>query len=89
MAKESVKVRELKRQKLVARYATKRAALKEAGDWEGLDKMPRNSSAVRLHNRCNLTGRPRGYMRRFGICRVVFREMASNGKIPGVTKARW
>ncbi len=89
MAKESVKVRELKRQKLVARYATKRAALKEAGDWEGLDKMPRNSSAVRLHNRCNLTGRPRGYMRRFGICRVVFREMASNGKIPGVTKASW
>ena len=89
MAKESVKVRELKRQKLVARYATKRAALKEAGDWEGLDKMPRNSSAVRLHNRCNLTGRPRGYMCRFGICRVVFREMASNGKIPGVTKASW
>ena len=79
----------MKRQKLVARYATKRAALKEAGDWEGLDKMPRNSSAVRLHNRCNLTGRPRGYMRRFGICRVVFREMASNGKIPGVTKASW
>ncbi len=89
MAKESVKVRELNRQKLVARFATKRAALKEAGNWEGLDKMPRNSSAVRLHNRCNLTGRPRGYMRKFGICRVVFREMASNGKIPGVTKASW
>ena len=89
MAKESVKVRELKRQKLVARFATKRATLKEAGDWEGLDKMPRNSSAVRLHNRCNLTGRPRGYMRKFGICRVVFREMASNGKIPGVTKSSW
>ncbi len=89
MAKESVKVRELKRQKLVARFATKRATLKAAGDWEGLDKMPRNSSAVRLHNRCNLTGRPRGYMRKFGICRVVFREMASNGKIPGVTKSSW
>jgi small subunit ribosomal protein S14 len=89
MAKESVKARELKKQKLVARYAEKRAALKEAGDWEGLDKLPRSSSAVRLHNRCRLTGRPRGYMRKFGICRVVFREMASQGKIPGVTKASW
>jgi len=89
MAKESVKARELKKQKLVARYAVKRAALKEAGDWEGLDKLPRSSSAVRLHNRCRLTGRPRGYMRKFGICRVVFREMASQGKIPGVTKASW
>ncbi|AYQ34717.1 MULTISPECIES: 30S ribosomal protein S14 [Runella] len=89
MAKESVKARELKKQKLVAKYAEKRAALKEAGDWEGLDKLPRSSSAVRLHNRCRLTGRPRGYMRKFGICRVVFREMASQGKIPGVTKASW
>ena len=89
MAKESVKARELKRQKLVAKYAPKRAALKEAGDWEGLDKLPRSSSAVRLHNRCRLTGRPRGYMRKFGICRVVFREMASAGNIPGVTKASW
>jgi len=89
MAKESVKARELKKQKLVARYAEKRASLKEAGDWEGLDKLPRSSSAVRLHNRCRLTGRPRGYMRKFGICRVVFREMASQGKIPGVTKASW
>ncbi|AEI48112.1 MULTISPECIES: 30S ribosomal protein S14 [Runella] len=89
MAKESVKARELKKQKLVAKYASKRAALKEAGDWEGLDKLPRSSSAVRLHNRCRLTGRPRGYMRKFGICRVVFREMASAGKIPGVTKASW
>lgn len=89
MAKESVKARELKKQKLVAKYAEKRAALKEAGDWEGLDKLPRSSSAVRLHNRCRLTGRPRGYMRKFGICRVVFREMASLGKIPGVTKASW
>jgi small subunit ribosomal protein S14 len=89
MAKESVKARELKRQKLVAKYAEKRAALKEAGDWTGLDALPRNSSAVRLHNRCRLTGRPRGYMRKFGICRVVFREMASQGKIPGVTKSSW
>lgn len=89
MAKESVKARELKKQKLVAKYAEKRAALKEAGDWEGLDKLPRSSSAVRLHNRCRLTGRPRGYMRKFGICRVVFREMASQGKIPGVTKSSW
>ncbi|GAB3176635.1 30S ribosomal protein S14 [Telluribacter humicola] len=89
MAKESVKARERKRQRLVAKYADKRAKLKEAGDWVGLDKLPRNSSPVRLHNRCKLTGRPRGYMRRFGISRVTFREMASDGKIPGVTKASW
>jgi small subunit ribosomal protein S14 len=89
MARESVKARERKRERLVARYAEKRAALKEAGDYEGLDKLPRNSSRVRLHNRCKLTGRPKGYMRRFGISRVTFREMASAGKIPGVTKASW
>jgi len=89
MAKESVKARELKRQKTVAKYAVKRAALKEAGDYAALDKLPRNASPVRLHNRCLLTGRPRGYMRKFGICRVVFREMASQGKIPGVTKSSW
>ena len=89
MAREAVKARERKRQKLVARYAEKRAALKEAGDWDGLDKLPRNSSKVRLHNRCKLTGRPKGYMRKFGISRVTFREMASDGKIPGVTKASW
>ena len=89
MARESIKARERKREKLVARYAAKRAALKEAGDWEGLDKLPRNSSKVRLHNRCKLTGRPKGYMRKFGISRVTFREMASDGKIPGVTKASW
>ena len=80
---------ERKRAKLVARYAEKRAALKEAGDYQGLDKLPRNSSKVRLHNRCKLTGRPKGYMRKFGISRVTFREMASEGKIPGVTKASW
>lgn len=89
MARESIKARERKRQKLVDQYAEKRAALKEAGDWQGLDKLPRNSSKVRLHNRCKLTGRPKGYMRKFGISRVTFREMASEGKIPGVTKASW
>jgi small subunit ribosomal protein S14 len=89
MAKEGVKAREVKRQKLVAKFAEKRAALKAAGDYEGLDKLPKNSSAVRLHNRCKLTGRPRGYMRTFGISRVTFREMALEGKIPGVRKASW
>lgn len=89
MAKEGVKARELKRQRLVAKYAAKRAALKEAGDYEALDKLPRNASPVRLHNRCKLTGRPKGYMRQFGISRVTFREMALNGKIPGVRKASW
>ena len=89
MAKEGVKAREVKRAKLVARYAEKRAALKAAGDYEGLDKLPKASSPVKLHNRCKLTGRPRGYMRKFGISRVTFREMASNGLIPGVTKSSW
>lgn len=89
MAREAIKARERKRERLVARYAEKRAALKAAGDWEGLDKLPRNSSRVRLHNRCKITGRPKGYMRKFGINRVTFREMASAGKIPGVTKASW
>ncbi|PWJ57713.1 MULTISPECIES: 30S ribosomal protein S14 [Dyadobacter] len=89
MAKESVKARDRKKQALVARYAEKRKQLKEAGDWVGLDKLPRNSSPVRLHNRCKITGRPRGYMRKFGISRVLFREMASDGKIPGVTKSSW
>jgi len=89
MARESLKARERKRERLVTRYAEKRAALKEAGDWVGLDKLPRNSSKVRLHNRCKMTGRPKGYMRKFGISRVTFREMASAGKIPGVTKASW
>lgn len=89
MAREAVKVRELKRQKLVAKYAAKRAELKAKGDYEALDKLPKNSSPVRLHNRCKLTGRPRGYMRDFGISRVMFREMANNGLIPGVEKASW
>jgi small subunit ribosomal protein S14 len=89
MARESLKAREIKREKLVAKFAEKRAALKAAGDYEGLDKLPKNSSAVRLHNRCKLTGRPKGYMRRFGISRVTFREMANDGKIPGIRKASW
>jgi small subunit ribosomal protein S14 len=89
MAKESVKARERKRQHLVDKYAEKRSKLKEAGDWVALDKLPRNSSPVRLHNRCKITGRPRGYMRKFGISRVLFRDMASQGKIPGVTKSSW
>jgi small subunit ribosomal protein S14 len=89
MARESIKARERKRERLVEKYADKRAALKAAGDYEGLDKLPRNSSRVRLHNRCKLTGRPKGYMRKFGISRVTFREMASAGKIPGVTKSSW
>ena len=89
MAREGVKAREVKRQKLVAKFAAKREALKAAGDYAGLDKLPKNSSPVRLHNRCKLTGRPKGYMRQFGISRVTFREMALAGKIPGITKASW
>lgn len=89
MAKEGIKAREVKREKMVAKYASKREALKAAGDFEGLDKLPKNSSPVRLHNRCKLTGRPRGYMRQFGISRVTFREMALAGKIPGIRKASW
>ena len=89
MAKESMKAREVKRARLVKVYAEKRAALKAAGDSEGLQKLPRNSSKVRMRNRCKLTGRPRGYIRQFGICRNQFREMALFGKIPGVTKASW
>ena len=89
MAKESIKARSRKREQLVAKYAAKRAALKEAGDYQALALLPRNSSPVRLHNRCMMTGRPRGYMRQFGISRVLFRKMALEGKIAGVTKASW
>lgn len=89
MAKESMKAREVKRQKLVDKYAEKRKALKEAGDYEGLQKLPLNSSPIRLHNRCKLTGRPRGYVRQFGISRVKLREMANMGLIPGVKKCSW
>ncbi len=89
MARESIKARERKREGLVAKYAKKRAELKAAGDYSALDKLPKNASPVRLHNRCKLTGRPKGYMRKFGINRVTFREMASAGKIPGITKSSW
>ncbi len=89
MAKLSIIARDKKKERLVATYAAKRKALKEAGDWAGLDKLPRSSSAVRLRSRCKLTGRPRGYMSKFGLCRNQFRQMASDGKIPGLTKASW
>jgi small subunit ribosomal protein S14 len=89
MAKESMKAREVKRRKMVAKYAAKRKALKEAGDYEALQKLPKNASPVRVHNRCKLTGRPKGYIRQFGISRVTFREMANKGLIPGVKKASW
>lgn len=89
MAKESMKAREVKRAKTVAKYAAKREALKQAGDYEGLQKLPLNASPIRMHNRCQLTGRPKGYMRQFGISRINFREMALAGLIPGVKKASW
>ena len=89
MAKESMKARELKRQKLVQKYADKRNKLKSEGDYIGLQKLPKNASPVRLHNRCKITGRPKGYMRIFGISRVMFREMANKGLIPGIKKSSW
>lgn len=89
MSKESMKAREVKRAKMVVKFAAKRAALKEAGDFQGLALLPRNSSKVRQHNCCMLTGRAKGYIRQFGVSRIVFREMASKGLIPGVKKASW
>ncbi len=89
MAKKSIEARQRKRVKIVEKYAEKRAALKAAGDYAGLDLLPKNASPVRLKNRCQLTGRPRGYMRHFGVSRIIFRDMANEGKIPGVTKASW
>jgi small subunit ribosomal protein S14 len=89
MAKESIKARQRKRERTVAQYAEKRAALKAAGDYKSLDELPRNASPVRLKNRCQLSGRPRGYIRFFGLSRVAFRDMALAGKIPGVKKASW
>ena len=89
MAKESIKARQRKRERTVAQYADQRKALKEAGDYAGLDKLPKNASPVRLKNRCQITGRPKGYIRYFGISRVMLREMALNGKIPGLKKASW
>jgi small subunit ribosomal protein S14 len=89
MAKESMKAREIKRAKLVAKFAEKRSKLKAEGDYQGLSRLPRNSNPIRLHNRCKITGRPKGYIRQFGISRITFREMASEGLIPGVKKASW
>jgi small subunit ribosomal protein S14 len=89
MAKESMKAREAKRKQLVEKYAAKREELKKAGEWSAIQKLPRNSSKVRMRNRCSLTGRPRGYMRDFGISRVTFREMVLFGLIPGLTKSSW
>ncbi|NBQ47264.1 MAG: 30S ribosomal protein S14 [Sphingobacteriia bacterium] len=89
MAKESMKAREVKRKDLVEKFAVRREELKKAGDWTALQKLPRNSSKVRVRNRCNMTGRPRGYMRDFGLSRVTFREMVLFGLIPGVTKSSW
>ncbi|NET32803.1 MAG: 30S ribosomal protein S14 [Cyanothece sp. SIO1E1] len=89
MARKSLIAREKKRQRMVEKYAELRKQLKKEGRWDELDKLPRNSNPIRLHNRCLLTGRPKGYMRQFGICRVKFRQMALDGKIPGVTKASW
>jgi small subunit ribosomal protein S14 len=89
MAKTSIKARQRKRERMVAKFAEKRAALKAAGDFKALDSLPKNSSAVRLKNRCQLSGRPRGYIRFFGLSRIAFRDMALAGKIPGVKKASW
>jgi len=89
MAKESLKARQAKREKMVAKYAEKRAKYLAEGDYEALQTIPKNASPVRLHNRCKITGRSRGYMRQFGVSRIQFREMASAGLIPGVKKTRW
>jgi len=89
MAKESMIAREVKRKRMVEKYAAKRAQLKTEGDFQALSRLPRNSSPVRLHNRCKLSGRPKGYIRQFGISRIAFRELASKGLIPGIKKASW
>lgn len=89
MAKESMKARELKRRNLNVKFADKRKLLKEMNNYEALQKLPKNSSSVRLHNRCKITGRSKGYIRLFGISRVTFREMANQGLIPGIRKASW
>jgi len=89
MAKTSVKARQRKREGMVKQYAEKRAALKASGDWKALDELPKNSSKVRLKNRCQMSGRPKGYIRYFGISRIALRDMALNGKIPGLKKASW
>jgi small subunit ribosomal protein S14 len=89
MAKTSVKARQKKRERMVTQYAEKRKELKAAGDWKALDELPKNSSRVRLKNRCQISGRPKGYVRYFGISRIALRDMALDGKIPGLKKASW
>lgn len=89
MAKTSVIARQKKRERMVAQHAAKREELKKAGDWKALDELPKNSSRVRLKNRCQLSGRPKGYVRYFGLSRIALRDMALNGKIPGLKKASW
>jgi small subunit ribosomal protein S14 len=89
MSKKSIIARQKKREKMVAKFAAKRKALKESGDWTALALLPRDSSPVRLKNRCLLTGRPRAYIRKFGVSRIKFRELALAGRIPGVTKSSW
>jgi len=89
MAKKSVIARQVKRERLADKYAEKRAALKEAGDFVGLQKLPRNSNPIRLRNRCAITGRSKGYLRKFGLSRMKFRELAREGKVPGVKKSSW
>lgn len=89
MAKKSLKARQARRVRVVAKYAALRKELKENGDYAALQKLPRDSSPTRLHNRCSITGRPRGYLRRFGLSRIAFRELALDGKIPGIVKASW
>lgn len=89
MAKESMMAREVKRARMTQKYAARRAKLKAEGDYVGLSRLPRNSNPNRMHNRCKITGRPKGYMRQFGVSRITFREMASFGLIPGVKKASW
>ena len=89
MAKESMKAREVKRAKIVAKYAEKRKALKEAGDYEGLQKLPKNASPIRMHNRCKLTGRTRGVYRKFGLSRIKIRELSMSGDLPGMVKSSW
>lgn len=89
MAKKSSIARQIRREKTVQRYAEKRKELKEKGDYAALAKLPRDSSATRLHNRCLVTGRARSYYRKFGVSRLVFRELALQGKIPGVVKSSW
>lgn len=89
MAKKAMVIKDEKRKKMIAKYAKKRSELKELGDYDALHMLPRNSAPTRRTNRCSQTGRPKGYMRQFGLSRIAFREHASKGEIPGVTKSSW